>query len=467
VIACLAISACTQPSTEPPPQGNANVITGNERFGWDQLAADSIELASIRYAVYVDSARSELTGVSCATTASAVGFTCTAPLPRMSGGSHTLELAAFLVADGAVLESPKSAPFAVVVSAALTRQLAEPTAPLAAKTSPAEPGADDRRSVASMATPGGVRLRLDRVADGLNTPADLAFAPDGRLFIAEHSGVVRVVERGELAERAPPIDEVALVDDGGLVSIALDPAFDRTHWVYAIYTAPSRSDAPMFRLARFREVRNVLAERAVLLDEIPVSPIRPAASIRFGIDGQLYVAIDDGGSARSAGDLASFNGKILRLNADGTTPRDQSSPVYSSEHHSPRGFDWHPTGPVLWIVDGVTPGLVRASAITDSGPPRRGALRAAYELPGAAGASSVAFYRGGLMPSFRDNLLVGSRDEGAGLLRIQIDPNDATRVVSMERLFENQLGAVRALTVGPDGAIYVCTGDALFRLSPE
>jgi glucose/arabinose dehydrogenase len=87
-------------------------------------------------------------------------------------------------------------------------------------------------------------------------------------------------------------------------------------------------------------------------------------------------------------------------------------------------------------------------------------------LSRASGASSVTFYRGGLIPSFRDNLLVGSQDDGAGLLRIRIDANDATRVISLERLLENQIGAVRALTVGPDGAIYLCTGDALLRLSP-
>jgi glucose/arabinose dehydrogenase len=198
-----------------------------------------------------------------------------------------------------------------------------------------------------------------------------------------------------------------------------------------------------------------------------VSPIRPAASIRFGTDGKLYVALDDGGSARSAGDLASYSGKILRLNPDGTTPGDQTNPVYSVEHRSPRGFDWHPANRVLWIVGGVTPEAQRARAITDSERPRRGDVRSSYDLSRAPGASSVTFYRGGLLPSFRDNLLVGFQDDGGGLLRIRIDANDAARVVSMERLLENQVGAVRALTVGPDGGIYLCTADALLRLAPE
>jgi glucose/arabinose dehydrogenase len=359
----------------------------------------------------------------------------------------------------------------VVVSALVTGQRVDTTTAAERRHEPDEPVESDRRPVASITTLDGERLALERVAGGLNMPADLAFAPDGRLFIAERSGSVRSFNRAGLAEPAPPIDEMALSGEGGLLSIALDPAFESTHWIYAIYTAPSlarsQSGVPVYRVARFREVRGVLAERAVLLDDIPVSPTRPAASIRFGGDGKLYIAIDDGGNPRSAGDLASLNGKILRLNADGTTPRDQSDPVYSIEHRSPRGFDWHPTRQVLWIVSAVTPESVRASAIADSGPPRRAAVRASYELVRESGASSVAFYRGGLMPSFRDNLLIASREDGAGLLRVRIDADDATRAVSIERLFENRLDGVRALSVGPDGAVYLCTGDALLRLAPQ
>src|SRR4029077_7581676 len=135
--------------------------------------------------------------------------------------------------------------------------------------------------------------------------------------------------------------------------------------------------------------------------------------------------------------LASYSGKILRLNADGTTPGDQTNPVYSVEHRSPRGFDWHPANRLLWIISGMTQESLRASVITDSERPRRGAIRASYELSHAPGASAVTFYRGALIPSFRDNLLVAFQDDGGGLLRIRIDANDITRVVSMERLLEN------------------------------
>ena len=87
-------------------------MTGVERLGWGQMAADSDELSTFHYAVYLDGARAELTGASCqppASPASAI-FDCSAPIPAMSAGAHTLELAAFIVVDGAPLESARSAP---------------------------------------------------------------------------------------------------------------------------------------------------------------------------------------------------------------------------------------------------------------------------------------------------------------------------------------------------------------------
>ena len=111
---CLVIAACSKKPSPAAPPGDS--ITGRERIGWDQAAADGTEVASLRYAVYVDGVRSELTGASC-TAAAQAGFSCSAPLPALSAGSHTLELASF-VADGLVVESAKSAPLRVTVGSA-------------------------------------------------------------------------------------------------------------------------------------------------------------------------------------------------------------------------------------------------------------------------------------------------------------------------------------------------------------
>jgi hypothetical protein len=104
----LMLSACGG-STPPPAGGDGQVLTGTERFGWDQPAADRGELASFRYALYLDDTRLDATDVSCGDTRSASGFLCTCKLPPMSPGSHTLQVAAFVTDQGVVKESSRSA----------------------------------------------------------------------------------------------------------------------------------------------------------------------------------------------------------------------------------------------------------------------------------------------------------------------------------------------------------------------
>jgi len=98
----------------PPPAPGGDTITGSERFGWDQPAADAGELATFRYALYVDDVRSEAVDVSCASVQVSGRFACTSQLPAMPTGSHTLQVASFVIDGGAVRESARSVAVRVV-----------------------------------------------------------------------------------------------------------------------------------------------------------------------------------------------------------------------------------------------------------------------------------------------------------------------------------------------------------------
>src|SRR5207244_11260602 len=134
IVAALALVAgCSknqQPQQQPP--GSGEQITGNERLGWSQQAADAVELGDFKYAIYVDGARSVLANASCSSTPTSAGFDCTAPLPRMPAGAHTLAMAAYVDNGGSVLESPRSSSLSVVVSAAATSRPGAAVAPLTA-----------------------------------------------------------------------------------------------------------------------------------------------------------------------------------------------------------------------------------------------------------------------------------------------------------------------------------------------
>jgi hypothetical protein len=397
VVCCLALIACDKqppspPVVEVPP--SAETITGNERIGWDQPAADAVELAAISYVVYIDGARTALADVTCAGASAGAGFLCTARLPALTVGAHTLELASF-VTDGGVLESARSAPLRVTMAA-----LAQ-----------GGPAADGARAVLRNAG----ALHDEIVADGLESPIDIAFAPDGRLFVAERAGRIRVARDGRLLSEPA----ISLTDTVGspvqLLAIALDPAFQRTHHLFAIYASSTRAGDTAFTLARFRDVSDTLGDRAVLLDGVIAATPSPSAALRFGPDGKLYAAFDDGGDARRRGDAGSLNGKVLRLNTDGTTPSDAvgATPVYAGGYGSPAAIDWDPPTATLWAADR------------------------------AAGGSTFVFYRGGLFPGWSGRLL------------------------SAVTLFDaGSAPGIGLVAVGPDGAIYYGTAGAIGRLTP-
>ena len=176
---------------------------------------------------------------------------------------------------------------------------------------------------------------------------EFAFAPDGG-FVAT-PGRVRIVSGQVESRPALTLTDVYAQGEAGLLGLTLHPGFESNGLVFLVYTARRADGIPVNRVVRFRELNGELGEPAVLLDDIGAASIHNGSRIKFGPDGLLYVTMGDAADASIAQDLASLNGKVLRLNEDGTTPRDNpfSSPVYSLGHRNPQGIDWDPvTGAV-------------------------------------------------------------------------------------------------------------------------
>jgi len=112
-IAAAALSGCG--GSSPGGTTDAQVLTGGERLGWDQSAEDTAELATFRYALYVDEARSVPADASCASAPSGPPFSCTCGLPALMPGGHTLQIASFVLDGDQVRESDRSAAVRVIV----------------------------------------------------------------------------------------------------------------------------------------------------------------------------------------------------------------------------------------------------------------------------------------------------------------------------------------------------------------
>jgi len=461
LVGLLAVSACGGGSnppggSDPPGGGSGDRITGNERLGWTQSAANAGELNRMQFVAYVDGNRVELSGAAC--TGSTTPFPCSSRMPSMSAGAHTIELASYVMDGTNQLESGRSLALRVTVVSATA-------------------GAGSSTVGASQqTTTDGIALRLDPVATGLQGVTALAFSSDGLLIIGERRGRILIesaatVTAGASLASNPAAIEVPGVhlpgpDAGGLLALALDPAFARTRFVYALYTVEARDGGARFRVARFREASRHLGERAVLLDNLPASPQRPAGALAFGADGKLYVALDDGGDPSQAARASSYSGKLLRLNADGTTPQDEAGgpPVIESNLRSPRGFDWHPGSGALWLAD--TNGDKEVLRVRATSTRSRAVERDVMSVPPGTDASAVVFAKGTLMPIVQGDLFVASR-QGRHLLRLRIDRRDAMRVVGSERLFADVAGPVNTVISGADGALYLGTDTAVLRISPR
>jgi len=168
------------------------------------------------------------------------------------------------------------------------------------------------------------------VANGLSGPTAMEFAPDGRLFVCQQGGQLRVIKNGVLL--AAPFVTVNVDNFGerGLLGIAFDPGFASNHWIYLYYTATT--PAVHNRVSRFTANGDtaVAGSEVVILDlnNLSAAPYHNGGAIHFGSDGKLYIAVGDNGDSANSQTLANLLGKMLRINASGTIPTD--NPFYNT-----------------------------------------------------------------------------------------------------------------------------------------
>ena len=170
-------------------------------------------------------------------------------------------------------------------------------------------------------------MKVETVATGLEIPWEIAFMPDGRALVTERPGRVRLLTRaGRLARKPVARVPVSALGEGGLLGLAVDPAFARNRSVYLYFTTTTG-----MRLERRRWTGRRLVYQASLVDGIRSGTIHDSGRIAFGPDRRLYVSTGDAGEGALAQDPASLNGKLLALDPSqyrgpGHAAADASSP---------------------------------------------------------------------------------------------------------------------------------------------
>jgi glucose/arabinose dehydrogenase len=336
--------------------------------------------------------------------------------------------------------------------------------------------------------------RVETVASGLVVPWGLAFTPDGRLFVTERPGRIRVIENGRLVAEPWATIEVAAESEAGLLGIAIAPDFPSSRAVYVVATVRERQRL-INRVLRIVEQNGRGTTPTVIVDGSEGNRVHAGNAIAFGPDGMLYVATGDAQEPTRAQDRASLNGKLLRYRPDGTPAPGNpfgNSPVYALGLRNVQGLAWDPASGQLFATEHGPSGFPNEGGRT--GHDELNAIRAGgnYGWPRMAGTSGgdrsetagdiapltdwtpaiapsgLAVYTGSEFPAWRGNLFVGAL-RGQQLRRVVVAraPNATSgwRVAEQESVISN-LGRIRAVAMGPDGHLYFTTSNRDGRGSP-
>jgi glucose/arabinose dehydrogenase len=312
------------------------------------------------------------------------------------------------------------------------------------------------------------------VVGGLNQPTACEFAPDGRLFILLKGGTVRIFKNGSLVSTPALNLQVTDNSERGLLGITFDPSFTSNRFIYLYYTTPS-SD-PKNRVSRFVVNGDTIDPNS---ERIIVDGIRSDAGnhnagwIQFGRDGKLYIATGDGGAnSQLAQSLSSINGKILRVNSDGSIPpdnpfagqQDRRGEIFCYGLRNPWRFTFDSVNGTFFIAD-VGQNTFEEVNIGRSGgnygwPNAEGTsnnsnfINPIFTYDHNGGSASITggiSYHGNSFPAeFNGTYFYG--DFVLGFIRY-LKLNSSNAVIS-DNEFSPDAGSVVHLTQGPDGAIY-------------
>ncbi|MCA9243774.1 MAG: PQQ-dependent sugar dehydrogenase [Phycisphaerales bacterium] len=315
----------------------------------------------------------------------------------------------------------------------------------------------------------------------------MAFAPDGRLFVAERLGAIRVIKDGELLDEPFAELEPFTGLESGLLGITLDPNFAANGYVYAFLTATQSEQI----IVRLTDIDGVGAELFPIRGAIPTTgELHNGGGMRFGPDGMLYFSVGDTGVPSLAQDVKSLAGSICRINPDGTIPDDNpfktptNSPraAYAFGFRNPYRFCFSPDGrlfamdigsddaprteEVNLVVAGGNYGWPLAEGPSDGGDPNLIDPIFSYHELGQCIAGCVVYPTDPSAPdedfasfpeTYRGNLFHLDFVNNA-LFRVRLDGD---KVAKHELFHQAQLGPLD-LALGPDGALYYCeflTGD--------
>lgn len=314
-----------------------------------------------------------------------------------------------------------------------------------------------------------------KLATNLSEPTDFVFTPDGRIFVTEANGTIKVIKSGQLL--LTPLVKVSATNQGGdrgLLSIVLDPDFENSKFIYLYYTNANSLDNRITRLTVSGDKAGLSTEVVLFKTTQPLQPNHHGGQLVFGPDGKLWLGIGENSNSQNSQDLSNVHGKLIRINKDGTIPSDNPFVNKSGKHpaiwsyglRNPFRLTFNSSGvPVIADVGGSTyeeinlgvkggnfgwpicEGNFRGNT-SDTCPNQFIKPLFAYPHSGGASITGGFFYNAVNFPSeYRGNYFFGDYVQGF-IRRLSFNPTIEAKE------FDPNAGTVVSLKESPDGQLF-------------
>ncbi|MDG6103193.1 PQQ-dependent sugar dehydrogenase [Dactylosporangium aurantiacum] len=301
---------------------------------------------------------------------------------------------------------------------------------------------------------------VTQIGTDTDIPWGLATLPDGTILYTRRDAhdIVHLDPATGVKRSIGTVPNVQNTDgEGGLLGLAIAGTYSGDHWLYIMHTSPTDN-----RIVRIRYENGTLntASEQVLLSGILRNKFHDGGRLRFGPDGKLYASTGDAQNGDNAQNLNSLNGKVLRLNPDGTVPSDNpfGNSVWSYGHRNPQGLAFDSQGR-LWEQEFGNSLMDETNLITKGGN---------YGWPACEGTSGSCGTAGYIAPKrtyptaegscsgiaiVRDVLYIAC-ERGARMYRAVISGSSLTGV---QAYFTGTYGRLRTVEPAPDGGLWLTT----------
>lgn len=337
--------------------------------------------------------------------------------------------------------------------------------------------------------------RFETVVDGINNPWGMAFLPDGSLLVTEKSGILYHITKGTKTE-VKNLPTVYNRGQGGLLDIVLHPKYAQNGWIYISYASTEgEGDGGNTKLIRSKLENESLTQIESLYKcgSNTTKGQHFGSRIVFDNQGYLYFSAGERGNHFvNPQDITRDNGKIYRLNDDGSIPKDNpfagkekaKTAIYSYGHRNPQGLAINPKTGAIWehehgpqggdeiniIKKGanygwpvVTYGIDYDNSTISTEHQKAGIENPIYYWVPSIAPSGMTFVTSDKYPNWKGHLLVGSLK----FQYLELVKLDGDTIIGRQKIATN-IGRLRSVTQGPDGYIYIgVEGKGILKIIPN